>query len=99
MSMNREQELQHRNDELLIKLAAAKQENEQLRVQIVMKFTEERVPQFSQGFESHELLEIVTAEDCKFYVERIEHLQAEIKRLERIERLFSQGYTERNIQP
>ena len=31
MSLNREQELQHRNDELLMKLAAAKQEKEQLR--------------------------------------------------------------------
>ena len=35
---------------------------------ILMKFSEERVPEFSQGFKSHELLEPVTAEDCQHYV-------------------------------
>jgi len=50
---------------------------EQLQQQVVMKFSEERVPQFSQGYKSHELLEPVTAEDCAFYVEQVEQLQAD----------------------
>jgi len=54
---------------------------EQLQQQVVMKFSEERVPQFSQGYKSHELLEPVTAEDCAFYVEQVEQLQAENARL------------------
>ena len=35
----------------------------------------------SQGYKSHELLEPVTAEDCAFYVEQVEQLQADNARL------------------
>ena len=49
---------------------------------IVMKFSEERVPEFSQGFKSHELLEPVTAEDCQHYVATIEQKNETIAALQ-----------------
>lgn len=39
---------------------------------VVMEFNGERVPQFSQGYQSHELLEVVTAERCQQLVKLID---------------------------
>lgn len=39
---------------------------------VVMEFNEERVPEFSQGYQSHELLTVVTAERCKQLVELLD---------------------------
>ena len=58
--------------ELVQQLFDAKKRIKELESQVVMKFSEERVPEFSQGFRSHELLEPVTAEDCAHYVAVIE---------------------------
>lgn len=38
---------------------------------VVMMFSEDRVPTFTQGFASHELLTPVTAEHCTAFIEQI----------------------------
>jgi hypothetical protein len=45
---------------------------------VVMEFNEERVPQFSQGFQNHELLSVVSAERCAELVELIDKQAARV---------------------
>jgi len=50
-------------------------ENKLLKSQLISVFSHERVPQFSQGEPNHEVLELVTAEDCTGWVSSIEGLR------------------------
>lgn len=56
-------------------------EIEKYKDMIVMSFDEEEIPEFYQGFVSHELLEPVTASRCSFFVETIARLRAENEQL------------------
>lgn len=74
-----ELQLAQENDEL-------RPENARLRKLVVMKFSDDRIPQFSQGYsvtsvDDHDLIEPVTADDCNWYVHEIARLNADNKEL------------------
>lgn len=48
----------------------------ELEKMVVMEFSEEEIPTFSQGLNCHEILEVVTAERCNGLVKKIQELEA-----------------------
>ena len=58
-------------------LAALREQVEKLEALVVMRCDLDVPPQFSQGLQSHEVLEPVTAEHCQWFVAKIEKLTKE----------------------
>ena len=58
-------------------LAALRGQVEKLKALVVMRCDLDVPPQFSQGLQSHEVLEPVTAEHCQWFVAEIEKLRKE----------------------
>ena len=50
-----------------------------------MRFDHDRPPQFTQGYDMHELTEPVTAEHCRWFVDEIERLRAEVAHIKEVE--------------
>ena len=71
--------------ELLDRLEAAEKERDDLRALVVMRFDHDRPPQFTQGYDMHELTEPVTAEHCRWFVDEIERLRAEVAHIKEVE--------------
>ena len=61
--------------------ADLKEQITQLRASCVSGFYYERIPQFSQGFPNHEVLELVTANEVQAYVDKIEELKRQLAEL------------------
>jgi hypothetical protein len=57
---------------------------EQMESMVVMEFSEEEKPIFSQGFNNHELLAPVTAKRCQEIIDLVVRYQADIDRLEEV---------------
>lgn len=58
-------------------------ERDALRALVVMRFDRDRPPQFTQGYDTHELTEPVTAEHCRWFVDEIERLRAKLEAAEK----------------
>ena len=71
--------------ESLMMYRKARDERDALRSLVVMRFDHEHPPQFVQGYDPHDLLEPVTAEQCRWFVAEIERLRAKIERMEKQE--------------
>lgn len=71
--------------ELLDRLEAVEKERDALRALVVMRFDHDRPPQFTQGYDTHELTEPVTAEHCRWFVDEIERLRAEVAHIKEVE--------------
>lgn len=61
--------------------ADLKEQITQLRASCISGFYYERIPQFSQGFPNHEVLELVTANEVQAYVDKIEELKRQLAEL------------------
>lgn len=72
-------------NEILDRLEAAEKERDELRALVVMRFDHECPPHFTQGHDSHELTEPVTAEHCRWFVAEIERLRAKLAEMEQQE--------------
>ena len=68
--------------ESLMMYRKARDERDALRSLVVMRFDHDHPPQFVQGYDPHDLLEPVTAEQCRWLVAEIERLRAKIERME-----------------
>lgn len=64
-----------------------------LRSLVVMRFDHDHPPQFTQGYDTHELTEPVTAEHCRWFVAEITRLRAKIAEMERQEPVEWQART------
>ena len=64
-------------DELLDRLELAEKERDALRTLVVMRCDLDYLPQFTQGHESHEFTEPITAEHCRWFVAEIERLRTD----------------------
>ena len=71
--------------EIVLRLEAAEKERDDLRALVVMRFDHDRPPQFTQGYDMHELTEPVTAEHCRWFVDEIERLRAEVAHIKEVE--------------
>jgi uncharacterized protein (UPF0335 family) len=69
--------------ELIDRIEAAEKERDALRALVVMRFDHDHPPQFTQGYDPHELNEPVTAEHCRWFVDEIERLRAKLEAAER----------------
>lgn len=69
--------------DLMADLNRVGHENDSLRSLVVMRFDLDHPPQFTQGYNPHDLLEPVTAEQCRWFVAEIEWLRAKIERMEK----------------
>lgn len=67
------------------RLEAVEKERDALRSLVVMRFDHDHPPQFTQGYEPHELNEPVTAEHCRWFVAEIERLRAEVAHIKEVE--------------
>ena len=74
---------------LLDRLEAAEKERDALRSLVVMRFDHEHPPQFTQGYDAHELTEPVTAEHCRWFVAEIVRLRAKVEAMEQQEPVAS----------
>ena len=70
---------------LIDRLEAAEKERDALRSLVVMRFDRDHPPQFTQGYDTHELTEPVTAEHCRWFVAEIERLSAEVAHIKEVE--------------
>ena len=73
-------------------------ERDALRTLVVMRCDLDYLPQFTQGHESHEFTEPVTAEHCRWFVAEIERLRTDCDALrDKIERMEQpeSGFRER----
>lgn len=61
--------------EILDHLEATEKERDALRALVVMRFDLDCPPQFTQGYELHDLIDPVTAEHCRWFVAEIERLR------------------------
>ena len=64
---------------------ALEKERDALRSLVVMRFDHDHPPQFTQGYDTHELTEPVTAEHCRWFVAEIERLSAEVAHIKEVE--------------
>lgn len=64
---------------------ALEKERDTLRSLVVMRFDHDHPPQFTQGYDTHELTEPVTAEHCRWFVAEIERLSAEVAHIKEVE--------------
>ena len=72
-------------ERLRASLKAAEKERDALRSLVVMRFDHDHPPQFTQGYDTHELTEPVTAEHCRWFVAEIERLSAEVAHIKEVE--------------
>ena len=81
-------------DELLDRLELTEKERDALRTLVVMRCDLDYLPQFTQGHESHEFTEPVTAEHCRWFVAEIERLRTDCDALrDKIEAMEKQEPT------
>ena len=69
--------------ESLMMYRKARDERDALRSLVVMRFDHDHPPQFVQGYDPHDLLEPVTAEQCRWLVAEIERLRAKVEAMEK----------------
>ena len=62
---------------LRAEITALREQVAELKAMVVMRCDLDTPPQFSQGFQPHEVLEPVTAEHCQWFVAKIEKLTKE----------------------
>ena len=62
---------------IIIRLEAAEKERDELRALVVMRFDHDYPPQFTQGYDLHDLTDPVTAEHCRWFVAEIERLRSD----------------------
>ena len=75
----------HRADVMARLLDEAEKERDALRSLVVMRFDHDHPPQFTQGYDTHKLTEPVTAEHCRWFVDEIERLSAEVAHTKEVE--------------
>ena len=70
-------EIPSSREELQREITELREQVEKLEALVVMRCDLDVPPQFSQGLQSHEVLEPVTAEHCQWFVAEIEKLRKE----------------------